>query len=206
MIIVPDGRCAGASDVAIRVQVQRVFDGDGFLGNAWNSDRRAWVNRIPFRLAFIDAPEMDQPFGRESRDFLDGLVAGRSLDLAPVLKGSIAPTFIDPYKRVLCVPFLTEVIQPGRVDYYWQGCCASGSVRSARSVTRNIELEMVVNGWAWVVERYTFDCEAEYLAAQDDARQSRRGLWVDDNPEPPWNFKRRQNRRDGKLTRQGRLL
>lgn len=206
MIIVPDGRYAGASDLAVRVEVQRVFDGDGFLGKAWNPGRGAWVDRIPFRLAFIDAPEMDQPFGPESRNFLDALVAGRSLDLAPVLKGSTDPTFIDPYKRVLCVPFLTEVIQPGRVDYYWQGCCASGSVRSARPVTRNIELEMVVNGWAWVVERYTFDSEAEYLGAQNDARRSRRGLWADDNPEPPWNFKRRQSRMNEKNKGQGGLL
>jgi micrococcal nuclease len=48
--------------------------------------------------------------------------------------------------------------------------------KRARPVTRNIELEMVVNGWAWVTEQYAFDRETEYFDAQDDARNNRRGL------------------------------
>jgi len=65
---------------------------------------------------------------------------------------------------------------------------------------------MVVNGWAWVVARYAFDHEDEYFAAQEDARRNRRGLWSMDDPEPPWNFKRRQKRMKQKLKGQGCLL
>lgn len=206
MIIVPDGSCCSTADETIRVEVQKVFDGDGFLARAWNPHRRAWVERIPFRLAFVDAPEMDQPFGRESREFLHKLVTGRSLDVVPVLKGTTTPSLIDSYRRILCVPLITELMEAGRIDYYWDGRCASGTLRSARHVTRNLELEMIVNGWAWVFERYTFDCEAEYLSAQCDARQNRRGLWAQDDPEPPWNFKRRQKRATQKFVGQSRLL
>jgi endonuclease YncB( thermonuclease family) len=78
--------------------------------------------------------------------------------------------------------------------------------KRARPVTRNIELEMIVNGWAWVAEQYTFDRENEYFAAQDDARRDRRGLWAMDNPEPPWSFKRRQRRCSKAFEGQGQLI
>src|SRR3546814_11526126 len=81
---------------------------------------------------------------------------------------------IDPYKRLLCVGFLTEQMEAGRIDYYHQGKCGSGLVKRPRPVTRNIELEMFVNGWAWVVEQYSFEREDEYFEAQEDARENRR--------------------------------
>jgi endonuclease YncB( thermonuclease family) len=56
-----------------------------------------------------------------------------------------------------------------------------------------------------VTEQYTFDRE-KYFAAQDDARQNRRGLWAMDEPEPPWNFKRRQKRGSRTFEGQGRLI
>jgi hypothetical protein len=49
---------------------------------------------------------------------------------------------------MLCMAFLTERMEVGRVEYYLNGKCGAGSVRKARAATRNIELEMVVNGWA----------------------------------------------------------
>ena len=205
MIIVPDGSFCSTADETIRVEVQKVFDGDGFLARAWHPHRCGWIERVPFRLAFVDAPEMDQPFGRESREFLHKLVTGRTLNLIPVLKGTTTPSFIDPYRRFLCVPLFTELMEAGRIDY-WDGQYASGSLGVARRVIRNLELEMIVNGWAWVLERYTFDREAEYLAAQSDARENRRGLWVQDNPEPPWNFKRRQKRMTQKSVGHSRLI
>ncbi len=206
MIIVPDRSSPPATSEAITAKVQKVFDGDGFLASVWNPRRQAWIMRIPFRMAFIDAPETEQPFGPEAREFLKGLISGKSLSLVPVLKGSTAPSFFDPYQRVLCVPFLTELMEVGRIQYYSDGCCAAGSVRTARQVTRNIELEMVVNGWAWVIRQYAFDHEAEYLAAQNDARRNRRGLWSKNNPEPPGKFKSRQKGGNPKLASQGCLL
>lgn len=206
MIIVPDGKSMAVPQSTLPAKVQRVFDGDGFLASVWHPDRATWVGRIPFRFAFSDAPEMAQPFGPEARNFLCALIAGRTLSLVPILKGSTSPTLIDGYGRVLCVPFLTEVVGAGPIDYYWDGRHASGLIRAKRQVTRNIELEMVVNGWAWVIERYEFEHESEYLAAQDDARRDRRGLWSKADPEPPWNFKRRQKRARQESAVQGRLL
>lgn len=206
MIIVPDNPGPAASDGVLKAAVLKVFDGDGFLANVWNPFREAWVERVPFRFAFIDAPEMEQPLGLESRNYLNSLIAGKTLRLDPIGKESAGYMPIDPYKRMLCMGFLTEPMEVGRVEYYLNGKCGAGSVRKARPVTRNIELEMIVNGWAWVIEQYTFDREAEYLEAQNDARQNRRGLWEMDDPEPPWNFKRRQKRRSRASGGKGRLI
>lgn len=43
-------------------------------------------------------------------------------------------------------------------------------------------------GMAWVFDRYAKDQELYRL--QDEARVARRGLWVDPEPVPPWEFRR----------------
>jgi micrococcal nuclease len=45
------------------------------------------------------------------------------------------------------------------------------------------------DGWAWVFRRYTDD--PGFVALEADARASRRGLWADRDPEPPWRFRER---------------
>lgn len=206
MIIVPDDPGHTGPEEALRAIVRKVFDGDGFMASVWHPRRQAWIDKVQFRFAFIDAPEMAQPFGQEARDFLAGLIAEKELCLELIGKESTGYMPIDPYKRVLCVGYLTEQMEVGTVSYYHQGQCGRGSVKRARPVTRNIELEMIVNGWAWVVQQYTFVREAEYFEAQDDAQRHRRGLWAADDPEPPWNFKRRQRSRSKSENGQGRLI
>jgi hypothetical protein len=55
-------------------------------------------------------------------------------------------------------------------------------------VFRNVELEMVLNGWAWVLERYEPD--PRYPAALEEARRRKRGIWALEGNVPPWEFKR----------------
>ena len=107
MIIVPDDPGVAGPDEALRASVIKVFDGDGFLANVWNPHRHCWIGRVPFRLAFIDAPEMAQPFGQEAKDLLTSLIAGHDLRLDPVSKSSAMGSPIDQYNRVLCSAFLT---------------------------------------------------------------------------------------------------
>ncbi len=206
MIIVPDDPGSGLVDETIRVAVTKVFDGDGFLASVWNPTRETWVNRVAFRMAFIDAPELEQPYGQESRDALSILIAGKTLSLDPIAKESMNGVPLDPYKRVLCMAYLTEEMERGEIQYYLNGACHLAIVKRARPVVRNIELEMIVNGWAWVIEQYSFEREEEYFAAQDDARAHGRGLWASNDPEPPWEFKRRMRRGTSKTDTQGRLF
>lgn len=206
MIIVPDDPGPAAIGETINANVQKVFDGDGFLASVWHPLRQKWVERIPFRFAFIDAPEMGQIHGQESMEFLHSLIAGKALRLCPIGKESMGYMPIDQYKRMLCMAFLTEEMQVGKVRYYLNGKCGDGTARKARPVTRNIELEMIVNGWAWVTEQYAFEREEEYFEAQEDAQRHRRGLWATDDPEPPWEFKRRQKRLSKSDKRQANLF
>lgn len=206
MIIVPDDPRPEFNDECIQAEIGRVFDGDGFLARVQNSKDGRWSADLSFRFAFIDAPEIEQPYGPEAGEFLAGLISNKMLRLDLIGKEGNGYSPVDPYRRLLCMGFLTEDIQQGPLAYYRNGTCTEGLVKRPRSVTRNIELEMIVNGYAWVVEQYAFDREDEYFTAQDDAREHRRGLWADQNPVPPWKFKRQQRERSRRQVGQGRLL
>jgi micrococcal nuclease len=53
-------------------------------------------------------------------------------------------------------------------------------------------LELVRSGFAWRYNRYSND--PALIAAQADARESRRGLWADPAPVPPWEWRKRIQR------------
>lgn len=56
----------------------------------------------------------------------------------------------------------------------------------------DINLEMVRSGYAWAYRRYlSAPYASRYLDAEKKARGQRLGLWMDANPDPPWEFKRR---------------
>jgi endonuclease YncB( thermonuclease family) len=179
----------------MEAKVTEVFDGDGFLAEVWHPHRSEWIKRVPFRFAFIDAPEMQQPFGPEAKAFLHDLIVGKTMRLDPIGKESTGYMPIDQYRRMLCMAYLTEEVPAGEIAYFMDRKCNTGVVKRPRIATRNVELEMIVNGWAWVTQQYAFDREEEYFAAQDDASRNRRGLWAQDDPEPPWSFKQKQKRR-----------
>lgn len=205
-IIAPDDLEAEITAETLKVKVLKVFDGDGFLANLFDPVHKKWVNRVSFRFSFIDAPEMEQPFGEESMKFLHKLIAGKTLQICLIGKESVGYLPIDQYKRILCMAFLSEQMQVGPIEYYLRGGCGTGEVKTARTVTRNIELEMIVNGWAWVIEQYAFDREEEYFDAQKDAQRNRRGLWAMDDPETPWTFKQKHRRRKNAEAKQPNLF
>lgn len=56
---------------------------------------------------------------------------------------------------------------------------------------RNINLEMVEEGWAWAYRKYLDRPHAsEYIQAEEQARSKRLGLWQQNNPQPPWEFRK----------------
>ena len=54
----------------------------------------------------------------------------------------------------------------------------------------NVNLEMVCNGSAWWYSRYAKNDRA-MASCQDDAKEAGLGLWADDDPMPPWEWRRR---------------
>lgn len=188
VIIVPE---APGPDT-VPAQVVRVFDGDGFMARVtrpFPSGGPTTTVDIPVRLGFIDAPESDQPGGLEARAFLAHLIGGTTLDLAILLKSDTG-SILDRHGRVVCVPYLAH-------HYPTIECWSADGARhrihrfgAPQRIHRNIELEMIVNGWAWVLERYGPD--ERYLVALEDARRHRRGIWASDGNIPPWEAKRRK--------------
>lgn len=56
---------------------------------------------------------------------------------------------------------------------------------------RNINLEMVREGWAWWYRTYAPKSKALEVA-EAEARKEHRGLWHDNNPEPPWEYRKQE--------------
>lgn len=171
----------------LRVPVLRVFDGDGFLTRVRHPEQGHAVE-IGVRFGFIDAPEMDQPGGLEAKSFLENIIAEKWLELSILLKEDTGQIF-DRHKRLVCVPYLPAdqaALSP------WSLIKAVISPLGFGSVMRNVELEMVLNGWAWVVEKY--GPPSKYLDALEDARHNKRGIWAQTDNVAPWHFKQRHRK------------
>ena len=54
----------------------------------------------------------------------------------------------------------------------------------------NVNLEMVCSGHAWWHERYA-RLDSDLEDCQESAQGARLGLWADENPMPPWEWRRR---------------
>lgn len=60
---------------------------------------------------------------------------------------------------------------------------------------QNVNLSQVRDGMAWWYRHYQREqgsMAAQYQQAETYARQGKLGLWLDDNPQPPWEYRRGQ--------------
>ncbi|GFO68586.1 hypothetical protein GMLC_21650 [Geomonas limicola] len=65
------------------------------------------------------------------------------------------------------------------------------SVAILRLGNRDINQEMVREGWAWAYRQYLDRPHASgYIASEAAARRERLGLWQQGNPQPPWEFRK----------------
>ena len=77
-----------------------------------------------------------------------------------------------------------EVTLTGKKTYRPKDCII-------RNDGTDVNLEMVKRGYAWAYRHYLRGLYAsEYLDAESEARAKKLGLWQDDNPTPPWEFRR----------------
>ena len=54
----------------------------------------------------------------------------------------------------------------------------------------DVNVEMVRQGHAWAFRKYlTGAYTPTYIAAEDEAKEKRRGLWQQANPTPPWDYR-----------------
>lgn len=142
--------------------VKKVADGDTITVFADGT-------KLKVRLYGIDAPETEKrnrKSGRVSKPGqLFGVEAFKALE-TKVYRQMVRLEIIDidQYKRFVAV--------------VWIG-------------NRNINREMVTEGFAWAYRQYLDRPHAsEYIEAEEQARKERRGLWQQYNPQPPWEFRK----------------
>ena len=111
----------------------------------------------------IDAPERRQPYGNASKDSLSRLVFNRNVEARCYKR--------DRYGRNVCRVF-------------------------TREGGKDVGLEMVRAGLAWWFREYakeqTPEEQGAYQGAEDAARMTKRGLWKEPKPVPPWEWRRQQ--------------
>ena len=121
------------------------------------------------RISGIDAPEKAQPFGNRSKQNMEHMAKGKEA-LADCPK-------TDRYGRKVCRVW----VQP-------EDCPACG-------LTLDVGYAQISAGLAWWYRAYAREQSAEdrgrYESEENDARLRKRGLWVDDDPEPPWELRGR---------------
>jgi endonuclease YncB( thermonuclease family) len=137
---------------------ERVSDGDTFTARSGNRELR-------IRLACIDAPEAQQPFGQQARQKLKALL---ELDGRIVIN----ETDSDRYGRKVAEVFND---QPNtETDIF-------------------VQEELVKAGLALPYERYKHNCPNwdTIFAAGQEAKQRRVGVWSLPHLETPWDYRRR---------------
>lgn len=104
----------------IRAPVLKVFDGDGFKTMLWNTQLKK-ACEVVVRLGFTDAPELEQPGGKESKAFLTSLIADRWVELVVLLKMDTGRSF-DRHGRIVCVPYSRRCANPcsGKIFGLWR--------------------------------------------------------------------------------------
>jgi endonuclease YncB( thermonuclease family) len=133
------------ADVVLH-RVARVVDGD----TVYTRDG------TKIRLHGIDAPERNQPYGREATRQLKKLLGSEIL---------VESVTTDSYGRLVAVLFTPEGL--------------------------NVNLEMTCIGAAWWYVRHA-QFEWSLGRCQKQAQQERLGLWADDNPVAPWQWRWRR--------------
>jgi endonuclease YncB( thermonuclease family) len=145
--------CLRASAELVEGRVVGVADGDTLrlLDDAHAQHK--------IRIAGIDAPEHDQPFGQRSKQNLSKLAFGKVVQA-------------DCYKR----------------DRYGRDVC------TVYVDGKDVGLAQLDAGLAWWFRRYAREQPRkqrnEYELAEDRASAEREGLWQDENPVPPWEWRR----------------
>ncbi|MEH6592671.1 MAG: thermonuclease family protein [Halioglobus sp.] len=122
------------------------------------------------RLAGIDAPERDQPFGTASTQYLSTLLAGKDV--------FVESFKLDQYGRVL-----------GKVWVQPMDCPSCGKTLDANHA-------QLLAGLAWWYRYYAEDQTPEdrgrYESAEDEAKTRKRGLWAAPNPVNPYDWRKRK--------------
>jgi len=135
----------------LRGQVIKVSEGDVLFLKTKKATYK-------IKLAEIDAPELIQPFGKESLHFLSQAILNKSIHAECTAK--------EKSGVYLCYALLNN---------------------------RNLNLEMVRNGLAWVTPSQN-SLNSYFNEIEQIAREEKSGLWSQESPTQPWLFRKNQEK------------
>jgi endonuclease YncB( thermonuclease family) len=124
---------------------------------------------LRIRIAWIDAPEMSQPFGYRAKQAMSALVFGKDVELRPHTT--------DRYGRLVAMVFVDgtdtglELVKQGLAWAY--------------------EHYLITEG--------TAELQQSYTTAERAARSARLGLWQDSEPVPPWEYRKAEREQRASL-------
>ena len=134
-------------------RVLSVSDGDTVTINDHGEKRK-------LRLYGIDAPEKDQEYGMESRQYLYDRIQGKDINIDFISK--------DRYGRDISIIYING---------------------------ENINETMVKEGYAWWYKEYSKK-DVQYKIYEQKARFGEKGLWSKKNPVPPWDFRKKDKKKN----------
>jgi len=145
------------------------FSSDSFQVVDGDSIRIATADagEVDLRLASIDAPEWNQTGGQAAKLHLEAITAGR--------RATFLQTDTDRYQRAVVFMFVDVP-----------------SLEDVTMRTQEINAQMVADGFAWHAVKYSSSERLNRLEVI--AKAKRLGLWVDPNPQPPWEYRDRKHR------------
>jgi micrococcal nuclease len=126
--------------------------------------------KIKIRLANIDAPEKDQPFGKQARDSLQELIGKKQIQ--------VDSQAVDKYGRTV------GLIMADGLDVN-QEQVRRGMAWAAVGWRQSRRTPVPLAG-AYSHSR----TDKNYIDLQNDAKRARRGLWAQSNPQAPWQWRK----------------
>jgi len=158
-----------ANAASLSGKVINVADGDTIVVLAKHRRHR-------IRLAGIDAPEHNQPYGKLSGRALRSLIGGKHVRVDYDKR--------DRYGRIVGVVWVQAL----------DSSCAG--VHCLKKFDAG--LHQVSSGMAWWYRRYAHEQtpqqRAQYEHAQTQAKERRIGLWQASRPAAPWQWRRQRGR------------
>lgn len=140
-----------------------ISDGDTLTARCPTEDVAHPYQQVKVRLGAIDAPEPKQPYGERARQALAELTFQKQARLECRKK--------DRYKRLVCNVWVAPTSTPDGP-------------------------QPLDAGLAWWYRAYsgeqTPEARGEYEFAAQEARGKRAGLWGDQQPVAPWEWRHRQ--------------
>jgi endonuclease YncB( thermonuclease family) len=149
----------------------RVIDGDTLVIKTRDG------KEVSLDLWGIDAPELKQPNGDRAKRFLNDLIE-KTRDRLFKYDLRIEEQFTDEdgARKAIIKVVVGHSIPDLR-----------------RAVGEEVQFQIIRGGWAWHDRTNTPDDE-KLAAASSEAKEARRGLWADESPVPPWEWRKQHDR------------